>query len=111
MQHNQIVAELLEYIYDSNALAEASKPLPLDESLHELGILDSFAVVELVAYIENHWNIRILDSDITKERFGGVNKMARVIAEKLTEKQRPKPKGEARDGVPFVDLPEEFRVT
>ena len=88
MEHDQIVAELLDYIYDANPLAEDSRPLPHDESLHELGILDSFAVVELVEHIENRWSIRIYDTDITKERFGSVNKMARVIGEKLGEKKQ-----------------------
>ena len=83
MPHDEIVEELLQYIYDSNPLAEDSKPLPLDKSLYDLGILYSFAVIELVSFIEKHWDIRILDSEITKEKFGGVNKMARLIGEKL----------------------------
>ena len=86
MDHDKIGAELLEYIYDVNPTAEESRPLPLDESLYELGVLDSFAVIELVEYIESNWTIRILDSEITHEKFGGVNKMAKLIAEKLAEK-------------------------
>jgi acyl carrier protein len=83
VQHDEIVNELLEYIYDSNPLAEDARPLPLDKSLYELGILDSFAIVELVSFIESHWDIRILDAELTKEKFGGVHKMARLIGEKL----------------------------
>lgn len=83
MSHDEIVEQLLQYIYDSNPLAEDAKPLPLDKSLYEMGILDSFAVIELVSFIEQHWQIRILDSELTKEKFGGVNKMARLIGEKL----------------------------
>ena len=103
MQHDQIVAELLEAIYDMNPLAEESKPLPLNESLYELDILDSFAIVELVGCIEDHWNIRILDADITRERFGSVNKMARVIAEKVAEKKPSLPYCSLNDGVALED--------
>ena len=42
----------------------------------------------LMEQIENRWSIRIYDTDITKERFGSVNKMARVIGEKLGEKKQ-----------------------
>ena len=89
MQHEEIVSELLEFIYDSNPVAEESKPIPLDESLYEIGILDSFAVVELVAFIEERWEIAILDEEITKERFGGVNKMARLVYEKIGMDESP----------------------
>ena len=63
--------------------------VPLEESLMELGILDSFGVVELVSYIEGHWSIQILDSEITKEKFGGINKMASLIASKLGTQASP----------------------
>lgn len=83
MHHDEIVEQLLQFIYDSNPLADDARPLPLDKSLYELGILDSFAVVELVSFIEKNWEIRILDAELTKAKFGGVNKMARLIGEKL----------------------------
>ncbi len=86
MSHDELVKELLQYIYDANPLAEDAKPLPLDKSLYDLGILDSFAVVELVSFIESHWDIRILDAELTKEKFGGVNKMARLIGEKVAQR-------------------------
>jgi acyl carrier protein len=87
MEHEKIVDEILCYIYETNPLAEERKPLPLDESLYESGILDSFGVVELVSFIESRWGIQILDSEITKEKFGGVNKMARLVADKLVHKK------------------------
>ncbi len=87
MDHDKIVSKLLDYIYESNPTAEESRPLPLDESLYELGILDSYAVIELVDFIETDWSIRILDSEITPEKMGGVNKMAKLITEKIAEKE------------------------
>jgi acyl carrier protein len=83
MNHEEIVQKILEYIYESNPVAAESKPLPLDESLFELGILDSFGVVELVCFIEEKFEISVLDSELTAEKFGGVNKMAALVTEKL----------------------------
>ena len=82
------MTELLSYLYETNPLAEEQRPLPLDESLYEMDILDSFGVIELVEYVESRWDIKILDSEITKEKFGGINKMAKLISEKLTEKNQ-----------------------
>ncbi|MBF0582700.1 MAG: hypothetical protein HQL80_00550 [Magnetococcales bacterium] len=61
--------------------------LPLDESLVELGILDSYGVVELVAFIEEKWSITILDAEITREKMGSVNKMSRLVLSKITPKE------------------------
>jgi acyl carrier protein len=89
MEHEHIAEELLNFIYDNNPVAEQHRPLPRDQSLYEMGILDSFGVVELVTFIESHWDIQILDSEITREKFGGINKMARLIGEKLAARVDP----------------------
>jgi acyl carrier protein len=86
MSHDEIVEQILAYVYEAKNVPPELRPLPLDESLYEMGILDSFGVVELVSFVEQNWTISILDSEITKEKFGSVNKMARLIAEKAGAK-------------------------
>jgi acyl carrier protein len=86
MNQEQVVAEILKYLYESNPVAAERGELPLDESLYELGILDSFGVVETVDFIEKKWSIRILDAEITVEKFGSINKMARLVSEKIDAK-------------------------
>ena len=58
--------------------------LPRDQSLVELGILDSFGVVELIEFLEQTWRITIADDEITKERMGSINKMAGLVKSKLS---------------------------
>ena len=77
-----ILQQLTTYICDTNPLAQDSLPLPLHESLLELGILDSFAVIELVAFIEQNWEIQIRDEELTRERFGSLTKMTNLVLEK-----------------------------
>ena len=84
MTQQEIVAVLLGYLNETNPVAKEFGPIPLDEPLHEIGILDSYGVVEMVAFIEDRFSIRILDSEITEERFGGLNKMAALIDDKLS---------------------------
>jgi len=83
MNQADIVATLLEYIVHANPTVGTKDAIPLDQSLFTLGILDSFGVIEMVGFVEKRWAIRILDSEITDERFGGINKMAKLILEKL----------------------------
>lgn len=83
MTHDEIVAELMRYLMETSPLARKRGKLPLDRSLHEIGILDSSGVLELVSFIEKHWSIVILDSELTNEMFGGLDKMAILIGRKL----------------------------
>jgi len=83
MTHDAIVAVLVAYLMETNPLARRRGQLPLDQSLHELGILDSSGIVELVSFIEDHWSIAILDSELTNDMFGGLDKMANLIGHKL----------------------------
>ena len=55
----------------------------MDKSLLELGLLDSFGVVELVEHLEEKYEISIEDTELTKEKFGSITKMANLTLEKL----------------------------
>jgi acyl carrier protein len=86
MNEDQIVAEIVKYLHETNPVAAERGELPLDESLYQLGILDSFGVVETVDFIEKTWAIRILDAEITVEKFGSLNKMAQLVRKKIDAK-------------------------
>lgn len=53
--------------------------LPLDQSLVDLGVLDSYGVVELVSFLEDRWSIVIPDKDITREKMGSIDKIVNLI--------------------------------
>ena len=62
------------------------KELPTEESLVELGYMDSFGVIDVVTYLENKWQIKIDDAEISKEKFGSISKMANLIFIKVENK-------------------------
>ena len=84
MTLDDIEAELLDYLHKAIPSLPADGEIPRDTSLYEIGILDSFGVVELVDFVEQRWNIKIHDSELTQENFGGIHKMAAVIRKKIT---------------------------
>lgn len=59
---------------------DAEEAIPLDESLMEQGIVDSYGLIDLIAFIEKEFNISIDDTKITKGNFGSVNKIACFIS-------------------------------
>jgi acyl carrier protein len=60
-----------------------AETLPQGQSLVELGVVDSFGVVELVAFLEGTWSIAIDDSEITRETMGSIDKMAALVQKKV----------------------------
>jgi len=59
---------ILEHL--SGALADAGGPaVTADTRLLEAGLLDSIALVQLVQFLEEHFNISIPDADMGAELF------------------------------------------
>ncbi len=54
-----------------------------DESLVAKGIVDSYGIIEIVAFLEERWNVKITDSEITKGNVGSLNIMAEFVLKKL----------------------------
>jgi acyl carrier protein len=73
---------IAEWTVANFGIGQPASALPRDESLVELGYLDSYAVVELVEFLEKNWNISILNEEITREKMGSLNKMATLILQK-----------------------------
>jgi acyl carrier protein len=70
--------QLLEFICRSYMVSEDD--IKLDESLVDQGIIDSFGLVELSAFIERNFAFKISDADMTRDNFGSVIKMTNFIS-------------------------------
>ena len=78
-EKKKISDELLKYLKMGNPLIANLKKIPLNESLVELGYLDSFGVIDIVEFLEKSQKVKIHDDEITKEKFGSINKMVNTI--------------------------------
>ena len=83
MKTKIILKDLIDYLKKGNPLIRNRKNIPLDKSLLELGLIDSFGVIEIISYLEKKYKIRINDNEITKEKFGSLNKMSKLVSEKI----------------------------
>ena len=61
----------------------AGKPAPEDdqESLFESGLLDSFALPDLVSAIEKEFGVKIPDSDLNPRKFDSISRMDAYLAD------------------------------
>lgn len=59
----------------------SGKPLsiPPDESLFESGVLDSFALADMVGALEKEFSIRIPDSDLTPRKFDSIARIEAYV--------------------------------
>ena len=81
-EKKKISDELLKYLKMGNPLIANLKKIPLNESLVELGYVDSFGIIDLVEFLEKSQKVKIHDDEITKEKFGSINKMVNMIYKK-----------------------------
>ena len=58
-----------------------------DASFLEEGIVDSLGVMELVAYVEEHFGVNVDDQDITPDNFDSVSKLSAYVQRKLNGKK------------------------
>jgi acyl carrier protein len=81
MSHASINDHIVAYIR-KHYVPDESISIPTNKSLIEEGLIDSFAVVELVTFLEQSYGIRIPDSDTTRENFGSIERMANYLAKR-----------------------------
>ena len=86
MNHNKVYDLLVSFLKKGNPSLNKIKDIPNDKSLVELGYMDSFGVIDAVTFIENKWKIKIEDEELTKEKFGSINKMVNLICHKINIK-------------------------
>lgn len=66
---------------NENMLVNKALPQPIaaDTDLIGSGIIDSLALVRLVGYLEEQFNVKISDWDVTPENFQSVNDIVKYL--------------------------------
>jgi acyl carrier protein len=64
-----------EFPRHARAIAQVSA----DDSLVDLGLLDSLGLLTLVTFVELKWNVKIAPKDFTPESFKSLNRIAATL--------------------------------
>jgi len=76
---------VLKYVVDEY-LEDEDEEITYDTPLISGGIVDSFSMVSLKRFLENKYEINILDEDATPEAFDTVNKIASLVKDFVAKK-------------------------
>jgi len=57
-----------------------------EDSLQDKGILDSTGVLELVAFLEDTWSLKVEDGELLPENLDSINRLARFVEGKLRDR-------------------------
>jgi acyl carrier protein len=66
----------------SNFLVEPDE-IDREESLVDQGVIDSFGLIEITAFIERTFGLTVDEADMTRQSFGSVRKMSSFVSGKL----------------------------
>ncbi len=54
-------------------------PIDADESLFDSGVLDSFALTDVITALEKEFSIKVPDSDLTPRKFDSISRIVSYI--------------------------------
>ncbi len=81
---NQPIEQLLrDFIASSLLYNTEGFPYADDASFLQEGIIDSLGVVELVAFVQKHFGVKVDQQDVTPDNFDSVAKLAAFVRRKL----------------------------
>ena len=77
------VEEQVRNFVIGNFLFGQPSDLGSDESLLEKGIIDSTGVLELIAFLEEQYSIKINDSEVTPDNLDSIMSISTFVGRKL----------------------------
>ncbi len=82
MDERTILKEVREYVIENFLLGEEADELSDSESFLESGLIDSTGILELIAFLEETYDVEIEDEEMIPENLDSVQRVARFIASK-----------------------------
>ena len=90
VEGHTVKSKVTDFIFEKFPLAQ-KRHLGEQTSLLEAGIVDSIGILEIVAFIEQTFSIRVEDDDLVPENFGTIAAITAFVERKLA---RPELKAE-----------------
>jgi acyl carrier protein len=75
--------ELRKFVTDNFMFGKPYEGFADDDSFIERGIIDSTAVMELIAYLESRYAIKLQDQDLIPDNLDSISGLARFVESRL----------------------------
>jgi acyl carrier protein len=77
-----VAADVEKFIVEEIALGTGIESVGHDEDLLAQDVIDSLGIVELVAFLESRYGIKVGDDDLLPENFSSVNSVVAFVEAK-----------------------------
>ena len=74
--------ELRRFVVDNFLFGQDDQKISDDDSFLDTGIIDSTGVLELVAFLEEKYQIKVHDDDLVPENLDSINRLVRFLDKK-----------------------------
>lgn len=82
MDQDAIRSQLVSFVCDTFFVEEDE--IDLDNSLVDDGIIDSFGLVEISAFLERAFSVHVDEAEMNRTNFGSINRLTSFIQRKIT---------------------------
>jgi acyl carrier protein len=83
----QYERELRQYVIDNFLFGQGGSELKNDDSFMERGIVDSTGVLELVAFLEEKFQVKVEDEDLIPANLDSINNLLLYLEKKAAAKE------------------------
>ncbi|MGH3040679.1 MAG: acyl carrier protein [Gaiellaceae bacterium] len=77
-----IEQEVRQFLKDNFPLSADGVDLAGEDSLIEVGVIDSTGVLELIGFIEERYEVEIADEEVLPENLDSIGSITRFVGEK-----------------------------
>jgi acyl carrier protein len=78
-----IEQDVRQFIVSNFLFGDESRPLDVDESLMESGVVDSTGVLEVIGFLESSFHIRVENDELTPENLDSIANLTAFLRRKL----------------------------
>jgi acyl carrier protein len=82
MEQQTIEQDIRQFVIANFLFGEDNGSLKPDESFLETGIIDSTGVLELVAFLESTYGLRVRDNELTPDNLDSLDRVAAFVRRK-----------------------------
>lgn len=80
---NNVAAELRKFVVENYLFGQTNVEFKDEDSFLQKGIIDSTGVLELIAFLEEKYQIKIEDEEVVPANLDSVENVTRFIGRKL----------------------------
>jgi acyl carrier protein len=84
LDHSSVAPELREFLARNFLFTDQGLSCGDDASLLAEGVIDSLGIIEVVAFVEKRFAIKVADQELLPDNFDSVNKLTAFITRKLS---------------------------